>query len=343
MMRRFVYIALLMSLIGVSAFAQDNHISLESKVDRAKITIGDRIRYSIIIMRGDSVLIEMPEVGANLGAFEILDYEDPEPERIDGKILEKRVYIISTFDTGEFEIPPVNVQFVTRPDTIRQELSTEKIRVQVESLKPSEAGDIKDIKAPLELERDMKRIIRLVVAGVGLILLALLIFYFIRRRRQGKSLIPRKEEPPRPAHEVALEDLDKLIASDLLEKGDVKQFYIELSDIIRTYIEGRYYIVALEMTTGQLVENMRTEDVDSDVIDTVSDFLDSCDLVKFAKYVPAANETDEVVKQAYELVHRTKIEMEETDTENETVEIEEGSDPGDREMAETEPREGEVT
>ncbi|MEE4311326.1 MAG: hypothetical protein V2J62_05605 [candidate division KSB1 bacterium] len=341
-MRRFFCIALLIALISASGFAQDSHISLESKVDRAKITIGDRIRYSIIITRGDSVLIEMPEVGANLGAFEILDYEDPEPERVDGNILEKRIYIISTFDTGEFEIPPVNVQFVTKPDTNWQELSTEKIRVQVESLKPSEAGDIKDIKAPLELERDMKRIIQLVVAGAALILLALLIFYFIRRRRQGKSLIPRKEEPPRPAHEIALENLDKLLASDLLEKGDVKQFYIELSDIIRTYIEGRFYIVALEMTTGQLVENMRTEDVASEVIGRVSDFLDSCDLVKFAKYVPLSNETDDVVKQAYELVHRTKIEMEEADSENEEVETDEGYDSGNEEMAETEAREGEV-
>ena len=298
-----------------AGYPQQGNVSLESKVDKAKITIGDRITYSIIVTKDEDIAIELPEVGANLGAFEILDYNDPKPQEVDGKIIQTREYIISTFDVGEYEIPPVNIKFSTEADTSWQELTTEKIKIEVESLKPSEAGDIRDIKPPLELERDIKTMIMLIVAGVLIILIAILIYYFIKRRRAGKSLIPKREKPPRPPHEIALEDLEKLVQSNLLEKGKVKQFYSELSEIIRIYIEGRFYIIAIEMTTMQLIDNMKQIDIESDIIELTSEFLESCDLVKFAKYIPTEEEDQKAIQQAYDIVNRTKIEFKEAEQE----------------------------
>ncbi len=291
----------------IPAFAQPDYVAIESRVDRSKITIGDRIRYSVIVTHGDSIQVEMPEYGLNLGAFEILDFEDPEPQRVDDKIIQTRDFIISTFDVGEYEIPPVGVRFAALGDSNWQELKTEAITIEVESLKPSEEGDIRDIKPPYEIERNWANIIRISVAAVVLVLIGVLIYYFIRQRRAGKSLIPRREKPPRPPHELALEALDALLQSDLLEKQAVKQFYIELSDIIRTYIEGRYFILAMEMTTSQLLGHMKSAQIENDVIDMVQTFLEQCDFVKFAKYRPEKEEIESNVKLAYDIVHQTKI------------------------------------
>lgn len=308
-------------LIGISSgFCGQGSVSLESKVDRAKITIGDRITYSIKVTKDENVVIEMPEVGANLGMFEILDYNDPEPQKADGKITQTREYIISTFDVGEYEIPPVTIRFTTEGDTVWQELSTEKIKIEVESLKPSEEGDIRDIKPPLELKLNLKPIIRMIVAGLIIILIGILIFYLIKRRKEGKSLIPGREKPLRPPHEIALEELGKLVNSNLLSERKVKQFYIRISEIIRRYIEGRFYIVAIEMTTMQLIENMKQAEIEHDTTELVNDFLDSCDLVKFAKYIPTDQENQKAIEQAYEIINRTKIEFKEEMTEEDKPE-----------------------
>ena len=288
-------------------FSQQGSISVESKVDRAKITIGDRITYSIIITKDEDVEVEFPEFGANLGSFEILGYNDPEPIKRDGKIALTKEYIISTFVTGEFEIPPATVRFSMKSDTTWQELSTESIKIVVESLQPSEEGDIRDIKSPLELERDYTRLIRIGAVVLVLLLIAVLIYYLIRRRRAGKSLIPIREKPPRPPHEIALDDLDKLTKSDLFEKGEIKLFYIEISDIIRRYIEGRFYIVAVEMTTTELLQNMNEAEIDEDIVQMVAEFLHQCDFVKFAKYIPDDDEHDKTIRLAYDIVNTTKI------------------------------------
>ncbi len=306
------YLTKLILCLGLwisAGHSQTGDISLESKIDRAKITIGDRITYSIIVKRAENVDVELPEVGTDLGAFEILSFNDPELTRENGMVIQKRDYIISTFDTGEYEIPPVVIRYVSKPDTTWRELMTEKIQIEVESLKPSETGDIRDIKAPLELKRDYRALIRWAIIGLAILLLGSLSYYFIKRWGEGKGLLPRKEKPLRPAHELALEELDRLVNSDLLAEGKIKQFYIELSEIVRTYIEGRFYIMALEMTTSQLIENMRRDEIDAQATELIAHFLEACDMVKFAKYVPATKEHEIAIHRAYEIVNTTKIEI----------------------------------
>ncbi|MDZ7342217.1 MAG: BatD family protein [candidate division KSB1 bacterium] len=308
------FIIFLLLQIGFShlspLWAAGSTVSLEAKVDRSKITIGDLIRYSIVVTYGEKVSVEMPELGANLGAFEIRDYKDQAPTKRDGEMVQQREYIISTYDIGNYEIPPVTVRYMLPNDTTRYELTTEKIAITVESVKPSQAGDIRDIKPPLEIPRDWKRMIRFAVAGLLIILIAALVFWYIRRLRQGKSLLPIREKPKRPSHEIALEELEQLLKLQLLEKGEFKAFYSRISEIIRRYIEGRYFIPALEMTTGQLIDTMQQAEIETEAVRLVEDFLMSCDLVKFAKYIPMPAENQQAIDQAFEIVNTTKLILE---------------------------------
>lgn len=342
----FNLIILTIFLFGLSKTelnAANGKISLEARVDKNKIKIGDLIQYSIIVARDENVNVEMPDLGANLGAFEIRNYNDLDPEKENGEIIQRREYTISTYDVGDYEIPPVTVRYSVGKDTVWKELTTETIKITVESLKPSEAGDIRDIKPPLEIELDWMRIMRFVVAGLIIVLIGILIFFYFKRRKEGKSLLPHREKPKRPPHEIALEELEQLLQEQLLEKGEIKQFYIRISEIIRRYVEGRFFIVAIEMTTAQLIDTMIEAEVEKEDVQLVEDFLMQCDLVKFAKYIPTSEEHQKVIDQAFEIVNKTKIIIEPETAVVEDVESKKEEQAETVEMAEeTEPVEKEV-
>jgi hypothetical protein len=292
-------------------WSQDAPITLSSSVDKSRIHIGDLITYTITVSHDPDIEVQMPGLGENLGGFEIRDYTVHDPKKEKGRVLSQWDYIISTFLTGEFEIPPIGLQYTMPGDTIPRALATEKIKIVVESVKPSEAGDIRDIKPPVEIPRKLWHTLRWVVLGVGLALSAILVYYLYKRKKAGKSLLPVREIPLRPPHEIAYEALDLLHDSDLLENGQIKQFYIEISEIIRRYIEGRYFIIAFEMTTAEVLENLSAEVVPDDEYNRFQRFLDQCDLVKFAKVIPSDEDHELIMKMAYEIVDCTKVIVEE--------------------------------
>ena len=316
-MRWFKLFLLLFFLVCSVAFSQ-GAISIESDVDKANILIGDVFTYTVNIIHDGDVQIHTPALAQNLGMFEIRDYKVSEPAEQDGKIVEKTEYMLSTFDTGEYEIPPLEIGYTVGLDTILHIIKTKPILINVASLNPDEAGDIRDIKPPLEPPRSFARLIILVVIIVLAIAIALFLYYYFKRRKEGKALLPRRQKPPRPAHEIALEDLQKLVESDLLATGQVKQYYIELSEIIRLYIENRFSILSLEMTTDQLLGEMEREDLLPEYIETVKEFLISCDLVKFAKYIPSDKEDQDTTQLAFDFVEKSKLVFVPTETENES-------------------------
>ena len=297
--------------------AQEAQISISSCVDKSRITIGDLITYTVTVTHDKDVRVEMPGLGANLGGFEIRDYDVQEPKKKEDMIVTRVDYTISTFFAGEFEIPSLTVTYFTPGDSTAKALTTEKIKIVVESVKPSEAGDIRDIKPPVEIPRNWWHVARWFVLGGTLIGSAVLVFVLYRRKKAGKGLLPAREVPPRPPHEVAYEALDGLRERDLLERGKIKAFYTEVSEIIRQYIEGRYFIVAMEMTTTEVLEGLSDEEVLEEEFQLFQAFLERCDLVKFAKVVPSVEENDEILRMAYEIVDRTKVILEEPSEEAE--------------------------
>jgi len=145
------------------------------------------------------------------------------------------------------------------------------------------------------------------------------LFYIWRRKRAVKGLLPEKIEPPRPAHEFTLEELTALKESSLLQEGKVKEFYIRISEVIRRYIEGRYFIVAMELTTFELLENLRSSEISEEEIEMFHEFLSTCDLVKFAKYKPTSAKNSTNLGKAFEIVERTKLVYEEPEETEEST------------------------
>ena len=186
----------------------------------------------------------------------------------------------------------------------------------MESLLTSEDNEIKDIKPPLLIPVNYVQII--LIGGSILILIGIIIFlfYYYKKMKQGKPLF--KKEVIRPAHEIAFEELEKLLGKSYLEEKKYKQFFSELSDIFKHYLENRFFITAMEETTTELLASLQEIDYQDGTFEKVKEILDLSDLVKFAKYEPQAEEIEKTVELTKEFIHITQLEFKAVEFEEET-------------------------
>jgi len=300
----WVAVLLLVVLSGSQLGAQDAPLSVTSAVNRSRITIGDLITYTVTVSSREDVKVEMPGLGANLGGFEIRDYQVLEPKTEGDRRVSTYQYSISTFQTGEFEIPPLAIRYALPGQSEPQTISTQSIKIVVESLKPSEAGDIRDVKPPVEIPRDWGRILQWTALGLVLAAAAAAGFVWYRRRRRQPEVAPPCE-PSRPAHEVALEALARLEGMTPASRVEVMRYYVDVSQILRVYVEGRWGIDALEMTTEDLLGQLEASGLGGSIVDRFRGLLGRCDVVKFAKYEPPSAWHSEVLAGAREIVTLT--------------------------------------
>lgn len=316
-MIRIAYFLFIFSFI----YAQESKpiIEVSSSVDTALITIGDRIKYTIDIDHRSGMRVLQPGAGVNLGQFEIKDYKIHEPVTEDDRVHLKYEYWISVFDTGRFVIPPFPVAYFPSDTTKDYKIiEASAINIYVESVITDENKELRDVKSPVYIPFDYLAFSLIVI---GSLVLAAIIFFgykFYKKRKESGYLF-KPPEPPIPAHEIAFEALDALIAKDLPGQGEFKQYYTELSDIIRIYIEGRFFIKALEETSYEILRDIKRQEISNENYAGLKELLDLSDLVKFAKYKPDENENTNSESLARQFITGTMIIMqqaEETEPDN---------------------------
>ncbi len=306
-MRRILFVLIL--LLSSALFAEDKGlIEVKAQVDTAVITIGDLIHYSIIIDREKELRIERPGEGLNLGMFEIKAYDFPEPVEKNGRIIERFNFTISVYDTGHYAIPPFPVAYFPQ-DTSSQYriIEAPAIHILVKSvLQGEEARELKDVKPPVDIPFNYRFWISMLAVALLLVFAGWLIYRLIKKRRET-GYIFNPPPPPPPAHVTALNDLRELYASDLLEKGAYKAFFSRLSDIVRVYLEGRFYVLAMEQTTTEIMQAVK-DLLPSDALrGDLNQLLILSDLVKFAKHIPEADEVERSKEAALNFIEATKL------------------------------------
>lgn len=285
-------------------------IEVNSAVDTAVITIGDRIKYTLTIEHKTGMRVEQPGAGINLGQFEIKDYKIYEPVKKDDYLLLKYEYVISVFDTGTFTIPPFPVAyFPTDSLGAYKIIEASPINIYVRSVIHDDKRELRDIKPPIEIPFNYFFLFSMLAVAVLLAAAAYFGYMFYKRHKQEGYLF-RAPAPPRPAHEVALAAIDDLLKRNLPEQGAYKQFYIEISEIIRRYIEDRYFVPALEETSFEIMQDMKKQDLAEELYPLLGEFLNLSDLVKFARYIPDRQENEKIIMQARRFVEETRVILE---------------------------------
>jgi len=276
---------LILLMLPTTMFAQ-----LSVKVDSTNILIGDQINFSIEanILEGDS----LPYFTDGVGALEIVS-----KSLIDSIKTEKgwqltQYYVLTVWDSGVYYIP--SVQF--------KSFISDSIAILVNTIEMAEDTELKDIKAPLHTPITFEELSPYLIA---LLILALLI-YIIRRYVKNREKIPvdiKTVERAIPPYEIALIELEKLNAKKLWQEDNVKEYYSELSEIIRTYIENGIGTPAMEIPTQEILFQLHQKGIDTTKL---KELLTRSDLAKFAKAKPSQIENEESLKIGYDFIHQTK-------------------------------------
>jgi hypothetical protein len=299
----FLAFAALSGITGLAASplkAQEAHLGME--VDTAVVSVGDRITLTVTVDHPNGSRVLWPD-SLDLAPFEVLEAQAEPPTSQGEGVRSSLSLTLTAFDLGDLEIPSFDVE-ITGSDGESATLATEPVGIQVLTVGLDEGGDIRDIKGPLGIPLDLLPIllILLAVALVGVVGRGL-----YRRFRRGDPELKDTgpAAPWRAPHEIALEALDRLENSGLLARGEVKEYHIRISEILRRYVEGRFKVPALEMTTLDILPGLEERGLDTTVLEGFETVLDQCDMVKFAKYQPESSATGALLSLGRRLVEET--------------------------------------
>ena len=301
-----VALLLLLARTGVAdptPAAQPAAVEIQARVEPKAVTIGTPFRYTMRIVADKEIELVIPQLAGQIGEFQVTDFGSVAPHEEHGRVVLENWYTLLTYRPGDLIVPGPSLQYRV-PGSDLESVAAPDALVMVQSLldQPGKTppADVRDIKAPVAVPRDYRPLLYLVAGALGLVALVAGLSWAINRRRHAPAAAPR------PAHEVALEALAKLHAARLIEAGKHEEFYIRLSDIVRGYLEVRFHLRAPEMTTEEFLQvAQRDPQLTPPQRSLLGTFLSEADLVKFARYVPSADDAERVHRAAREFVQST--------------------------------------
>ena len=287
-----------------------NAPKVSGTVEPDSIGIGDRFLYSIEVEQDMMQGVFFPNFGGEgAEAYELIEDRAIDTLSRDGRRLKlRKSFLLAAFEEGIHRVVP-QVMYADKNiiDTVR---STDTIDLLVTTfLIDSTSHPIFDIKPQRNLPFKLGEITGYIMwAIVALLVLALLIYLAIRiMRHYGKNFGNIfKPAPPLPPHVVAFAALEKLRGERLWQEDKHKLYYSALTDIVRSYIAGRYGVSAMEMTSDEIIEAMRSVELPQKSSMDLTQILRDADLVKFAKALPEADENEAAYRAVWDFVEQTK-------------------------------------
>ncbi|HKB87352.1 MAG TPA: hypothetical protein VKD08_14350 [Ignavibacteriaceae bacterium] len=302
MVKKLLNVLFIIIVLADFAFAQN--ISVEASTDTTAYQVGDYIHLIIKVNAEKNISINGPAVSDTLAGMDLISQRPPQKNEEDSRQSVTYSYTFSKYDSADIVIPPLPVYYKAKGDTAESIINTSSLSFTVRPVKVNVKEDIKDVKEPLKIPLDWKWIALWILIGLILLVTA---YYFYRRYQKRKAgYIPEKVVIKIPPHIAALKSLRNLSEKQLWQKGMVKEYHSEITGIIRKYFEERFNLPALEMTSGEAVDELHKRAGTGIIIENTRIFLSNADLVKFAKFQPMASVNEEMMKQAEEIVQKTR-------------------------------------
>jgi hypothetical protein len=301
----------LIILCGIFASSSAQDVKVSSWFDTTRIYIGDQVGFNVTIEQ-DTIekLAVQTFADTIIGKIEIL--AGPVSDTVyapDGKIRIKYKYLVTCFDSGYYYVPPVYAEKRNEGGIVRFYSDYAGIEVVRVRIAPSDTtSKIFDIIDPYKAPVTIGEVLPWVLIGI---LAAALIFiaYRLLRKFRRKGSVTSPAERADPPHVVAFRELEILRNSDLCARGEIKEYYSRLTDILRKYLENRFGVSSLEMTTGETLEALvKTGFPPDKKYELLKEVLSGADLVKFAKFIPDAVENESSFSKSWDFVDQTKPE-----------------------------------
>jgi hypothetical protein len=279
--------------------------TVAARVDKTDVHVGDVVTLTVTAVGPTSLPVNLP-AKLDLGPFELFEPDPQEEDKDlgDGRMSRSFLLKIAAYEPGELQVPGVEVTYLGKDGRVLS-THTAPLAIKVTSLIANEPEPkLKDPAPPVTVMEE-NLTLAYVAGGLFAAICGALIAIQVRRRLRERAAF-RPPPPPRPAHEVALEKLDRLAATGFVEGADYRAFTFQLSEIVREYLGARFGFDALEMTTEELMAQLARRTPRGLILGEIAGWLSSSDLVKFAKLSPTATEARGALETAIRLVESTR-------------------------------------
>jgi len=305
--RIYILFILILTVAGQKANAQ--RVKASATLDSTNILLGDQIKLFLEIDHPKNVEVEFPQVPDTIQSLiEVLERSGIDTFELDNEEFQKQIqsYTITCFDSGSYRIPPY--WFKIDVDGRIDSIPSNGVTLNVYSMEIDTTKGPTDIKMPYDAPLTLKEVTPYILGVMLLGAIIFLILYSIKRKKKNKPLFSRPQKPKEPAHIIALRELDRIKSQKIWQQGKTKQYYSEVTEALRVYIEDRFEIPAMEQTSDETIESFRfRRDLLSEKSFTnLSQILKLADLVKFAKYKPLPDDDNLSLVNAYFFINDTK-------------------------------------
>lgn len=298
--------SLFISAIILAACSQDytgTSVQMTVELDTTYTTIGSPIFYLITVQLPQDKIVKFRE-------WELEDPLEIRSSEFSTSGLENiGRYEIVFWDTGKVVIPGVAITILNMDSSFAYDMTADTMFMEVVSITEQDpsfkqsGGGIMPIKdpVPVRIPLPWQTII------LSILLLGILIAIGLIWKKRLKTDVSYEERPEylKEPDIIALEKLDNLDQSGLLEKGEIKEFYAQLSLILREYTENSLYIRTLEMTTEEIRENRPAFPYTDDQIASYFKILSGADMAKYAKHIAALDQCSQDMVLSKNIVKET--------------------------------------
>ena len=289
---------------GLAASAQNVQVS--ASMDSTSIMIGEQTRIRLQVTQDKNQTVQFPILTDTIiKGIEVLEVlpKDTIPVS-EGRFTVNEDVIVTSFDSALYYIRPFRL--IAGQDTLYSNPLALKVVTYDVDTESKEYFDIKSVKEAPFVFMDY---IGYVIGALLLILAVILCIWWYRRWRYRIEHPESVEavEPKLPPHVRAINALDSLQSKKLWQKGLEKEYYTDLTDILRNYLQERFHVNTMEMTSSEIINVFKRNEVMKSSLPDLKQVLELADFVKFAKLHPLPDENEQSLAQAKAIVNETMV------------------------------------
>jgi cell division protein FtsB len=304
------YILFLMATFALLGGLKAQNVEVEGKVNDTKVQVGKPFTLDLSLKVPYGWFVEWNDFAIDTLSEQLDIIKRSEVERTadaDSNVIVKQQLTLMTFDTGQIQVPAVGLTYAKSfDDPDRLKAYTDPINLYSTTITVDTTMAYKPIVEPIAAPVQMKEVFPWILAVLLLALVVSGIWYWRKHRKtkvDADGNIVRG--PVIPPYDKAVGDLENLRQQKLWQSGKVKEYFSSLTDIAREYIEGQFGVNAVEMTTDDILEEVKPLHFSQETYNKLKETMEVADLVKFAKYSAANLESENAMNSMTEFVNES--------------------------------------
>ena len=307
MRRHFLFLMATFALLcGLNA----QNVEVEGKVNDTKVQVGKPFTLDLSLKVPYGWFVEWNDFAIDTLSEQIDIIKRGNVERTadaDSNVIVKQQLTLMTFDTGQIQVPSVGLTYARSfDDPMRMQAFTDPIDLYSTTITVDTTMAYKPIVEPLAAPIQAREVFPWILGALLLVLVCLGIWLLLKRRKtrvdENGNIV---RGPVIPPYDKAVDDLKRLREEKMWQSGKVKEYFSSLTDIAREYIEGQFGVNAVEMTTDDILEEIKPLHFKKETYDKLKDTMEVADLVKFAKYSASTLESDTALSSMTEFVNES--------------------------------------